>query len=1242
MNRKVIFGTLLLLLSTAMTYAQQPYAGSWQPSDIINWSAENDADAKFNRSTVALQPRVSETNATAIKANSTQFVEGQHAPCLLITPSCSTCPSQGENNNFIGNNPTYWQYIDMLVWWAGSAAEGLFCLPDPGTIDIAHLNGVKVLAQLFFPPTYYGGNAAHVTAVKSQVGSTYPYAEKMAEIANFYGFDGWFINEETSNSESGWNDWIAYYQSYCASKGWNQHIQWYDASTGTTSLVNNTNTSKFREYGATTAANGSNFDKYYYGIECAQKSYGTNCSYFTNLFGTSQHYGSLASFNPDYPTWKQPVWENGTSNGTANITGSSAYSLINTFFTNEAKWYVNPSQNPSASRTSGATWPGLATAMVERSAVTSLPFVTSFSHGQGKARYVNGENRGTMDWYHRGMQDVLPTWRYWSSGTATITPNWDNVYNMGTSLKVVNSTTNNTIYLYKADVAVTTGCTAQLVVKGITSGLTLRFATGGSGLVSNLTYTNISSSSSTTRNGWTILTYDLSSLAGKNIKAVALQVGSTGTMYLGQFALLPAAYAPTQHSVNNLVCQNEQSESVGSARVMWDAPADASDVHHYNVYLVRKGVTTLVGQTRDEGFYIPKFDRDGSSEKNYQVIVKTVTKDLEEEGTGTTLTINFPEMAKPEVSISASPTLCTTGTQVTCTVKATNYPTSYNWSVPANATLVSGQGTSTAVFTFSAEGKYDITCTVGNEAGATEKTEKKLINVSAETYNCAIGATTPISQNKTVYVSGYTNTNENGPKLVDGDTTGSKWCVGAKSSYAIIDLGATYELYETKLYDCRVSEDYENLENFNIYVGNDTTEWTLVAAVTGLPERPGSVGTYDYNIITTWLKPCVARYVKFEPYNEEKLITVRAYEFQVFGCSYVSPIKLSSVDDMSVNMEESREVNMTYTGLTPGETPTVTVKLTDTKSATISDLVYSAADASGNGTISFRINGVSEAKANTCIVKLSTEEESVVSQFGVKVTNPNRINLLSGLTATLYYSRSYLAKPTDISDTFYWKNGKGTTSAITDGNDEIGYSFTPNSSDKYYVIEFEIPESLAVGAGEDWSEIRMFVSNSAKVASWKVLVSATGENTSSAWTVLASGSTFGTDDFSPSFTDPCTVDGTRFVRFYFELSVYYAISFNEFEAYKKDMTVGIDAPQVEAVQGSRIYPNPLNVNGNLRIESENMSNIAVYTLQGALVESRAVSGNAVTMPLNGYGVGSYLLVITDEKGARTFHKVVVK
>ena len=295
------------------------------------------------------------------------------------------------------------------------------------------------------------------------------------------------------------------------------------------------------------------------------------------------------------------------------------------------------------------------------------------------------------------------------------------------------------------------------------------------------------------------------------------------------------------------------------------------------------------------------------------------------------------------------------------------------------------------------------------------------------------------------------------------------------------------------------------------------------------------------------------------------------------------------------------------------------MKLTDTGSATISDLVYSAADASGNGTISFRINGVSEVKANTCIVKLSTEEESVVSQFGVKVTDPNHINLLSGLTATIYYASRYsTVVPTNLSS---WTKAT-TSSALTDGDDETGYSFTTTTFRRYWLVCFEIPESLAVGAGEDWSELRMLFSNSAGLQSWQVVVSATGSTTASDWTTIASGSSSpNADDFSPSFTDPCTVDGTRFIRFYFDAYSSETIAFNEFEAYKKDLTVGIDVPQVEAVQGTRIYPNPLNVNGNLQIESENMSNIAVYTLQGALVESRAVSGNAVTMPLNGYGVG---------------------
>ena len=44
----------------------------------------------------------------------------------------------------------YWQYTDLLVFWGGSAGEGIILAPNPGVIDAAHRNGVPVLGTIFF------------------------------------------------------------------------------------------------------------------------------------------------------------------------------------------------------------------------------------------------------------------------------------------------------------------------------------------------------------------------------------------------------------------------------------------------------------------------------------------------------------------------------------------------------------------------------------------------------------------------------------------------------------------------------------------------------------------------------------------------------------------------------------------------------------------------------------------------------------------------------------------------------------------------------------------------------------------------------------------------------------------------------------------------------------------------------------------------------------------------------------
>ena len=93
-----------------------------------------------------------------------------------------------------------------------------------------------------------------------------------------------------------------------------------------------------------------------------------------------------------------------------------AYSAIRRTFDNEDITWVNRSKNPSieADTESGyKAWPGMSGCVLERSAITSLPFTTSFCVGVGKHRFVKGEKRNTQDWYHSGMQSVMPTWRWW-------------------------------------------------------------------------------------------------------------------------------------------------------------------------------------------------------------------------------------------------------------------------------------------------------------------------------------------------------------------------------------------------------------------------------------------------------------------------------------------------------------------------------------------------------------------------------------------------------------------------------------------------------------------------------------------------------------------------------------------------------------------------------------------------------------------------------------------------------------
>ena len=285
---------MLSIIFGGTASAQQPYGGCWHPEHVKNWSPETDKNAKFNRSKVPLAKRFKEP--TLMKANKNQFYEGQVCNATILFPTCSSCPSQGANN-FLGYQPTYWQYMDKLVYWAGSASEGIIIPPPAPSTDAAHQSGVKSLGQIFFPPYAFGGNQAWVREMLTKENGSYIFAKKLYEIAKYMGFDGWFINQESGGSTlSEWAGFIKEFNALADADG-NSHmeIQWYNASgsPSPTILKSHKNTSQFLEYGANGDYRGQasqlgcteeeTFSKIYAGIQVVSSGHTGFGYYLTDL-----------------------------------------------------------------------------------------------------------------------------------------------------------------------------------------------------------------------------------------------------------------------------------------------------------------------------------------------------------------------------------------------------------------------------------------------------------------------------------------------------------------------------------------------------------------------------------------------------------------------------------------------------------------------------------------------------------------------------------------------------------------------------------------------------------------------------------------------------------------------------------------------------------------------------------------------------------------------------------------------
>ena len=912
LNRLILAAVVALFVQSS--YAQQPYGGCWHPDDIKNWSPETDKDAKFNRSRVPLAKRFKEP--TLMKANKNQYYEGQICNAPILFPTCSMCPSQGAYN-FLGYQPTYWQYMDKLVYWAGSASEGIIIPPPAGSIDAAHQSGVKVLGQVFFPPYAFGGNQAWVRQMLTKENGVHIYAKKLYEIAKYIGFDGWFINEESGGATSAeWADFIKDFNKFADENGDTQmEIQWYNArrAPDVEILKTHKNTSQFLEYGAAGdyrnyasqlgCTEEETFSKIYGGVQVAASGH-TNFIYHLNAaMPTDGHVGSLDFFCPEEKTWKDNV----RNLLGKNDTGPDAYNAINRTFEYEMQMWTNYEGDPSVI---AEKWPGVSGRVLERSVINSMPFTTSFCVGVGKHRFVEGEVKASQDWYHSGVQSIMPTWRYWfeNKGNGSIKIDWDDAWNFGSSLKVdggYNFTKGDHLWrLYKTQFAVNGG-TLRLVYKAsANSSVEVKLSTTSS-VNPDATLAN---PTTTTKNGWTIAEYDLSSLNGKTIYMIALNLKTSSVLNdykfsLGELSVLPANYAPAAVEVKNLATTSVLGNVQGDARLTWDFDYTA-DFDHFDIYKENEdGTRTMVGQTRDEAFYVPTFQRK-DNEAYVKFIVTPVMKDMRQQK-GKNIVLDYPQATAPVVSFTISNSYLKVGESATITANGTGNPTAFKWTLPEGLKLADGSSLTSQTIKVVAQkvGKQRVTVDVTNAIGTSTTSSNILDVMTEEEYKKIYNV---VYQKKVLGYSGSTNYQEVPDKIIDGVTNptsaSDKWCNVSADNWVTFDLQSVYRIYSFKIFDGNAGPEsgVDQIDSYQILLSEDNEHWTTV------------VDTYNRqkeSIKTDYIAPMRARYVKLVPHVNGIL---RIWEFEVYGKKDNS-MKLSTLtNNVTMNAGESYNINVTY------------------------------------------------------------------------------------------------------------------------------------------------------------------------------------------------------------------------------------------------------------------------------------------------------------------------------------------
>ena len=580
-----------------------PIGPAFTVDTLLSWEPTNDPDSDYSRSVVPLANRY-----TGFTVNDYANPDAKLMVCSLANSKHDATNAQGQES-FSSYAFNYWQYATSFVYWSGSK-RGQVVVPTGEFTDAAHTNGVPVMGTIFFD---WGGNSS---VVENFVRNYRSVADKLIEVMEYYGFDGYFFNEETAvdyTTAGNLRSMIAYMRQQKP----NMLIGWYDSITDSGNLsyqdaVNGSNSGWvsagvnefFMNYNWTTqdvnttvsTMQGLGKSQYeaFAGLDVQQNCMNTNFSSNYLLNNNNKLKLSLALYCP---------------NSTMGLSGDGA-----DFHEVERQFYVNGGDPRS---TSSSGWAGMSRFFADHTTIISAPFVTNFNSGHGKAFYIDGVKSRDAEWSYQSVQDVMPTWTWIiDSNGQKLSGAYDfeDAYNGGSSIKFYGSLTANkpnNIMLYSTNLDINGSTNIAVTAKNDRGLMKLVAYYGDSSTSSYANCQKATFALDASSGGWTTSNVSLASLSGKKLYAIGFEIG--GTSNVSDYQVNIGRLAVTDSEAAAASASNARLEEIiyldaytAEARIKWNG----NNASSYEIYrLNADGTRTLIMETPNTAYYIPNLVR---------------------------------------------------------------------------------------------------------------------------------------------------------------------------------------------------------------------------------------------------------------------------------------------------------------------------------------------------------------------------------------------------------------------------------------------------------------------------------------------------------------------------------------------------------------------------------------------------------------------------------------------------------